>query len=639
MTIDLSRRTKLLFCLAMAASAALYWPGLFGPLVFDDYWNLAPVYRWYAGKDSWFVALLPNSDSIIFSRPLAMGSFMLTTWLGGSDSTFPLKFGNLVIHLFCAVLGWQILLRSMREDPRLSPNAAFVAVVATTFWLIHPLHVSTVLYAVQRMAQLSALFTLAAVIVYLVARRQLIAGRLCAAILNLFVSIPLLVAAGVLSKQNAAIAPFLCLVLELAYFHGQSQHRRVLVIFYGLFVALPILAVAAILITAPQRILAGYGELEFTLIQRLLTQPHVLLDYIGMWFVPRGPLMGLYTDDFPISTGLLSPSVTLWAIVIMAAISALAILMRKRIPSFFAGWFFFLVAHGVESTFLPLEMYYEHRNYLPSLGLLLAVAGAGSFFMGKLKPQWQRLRSFMLVGLTGLALVLAFTTLGRVLVWQTEESMVNQGLLHHPDSLRLRLDRTALALRTKDYSDAVATLTPLLTHSDPRHRLVGRMDLIAVNCARGMPVDPQEFELAVADAQPVLTVNEVSVAILLDSLTRNGYCKSIPPGEIAGYLAQMVDAASSQPENTNNKSTIRRITAQIYIRAGMWHEAERQAEIGWEAFQTMPLGVTLARCYLENGKHTQAVEVMAELKRMVRPLDKQWQQELTVLRKLIENRE
>jgi hypothetical protein len=74
-----------------------------------------------------------------------------------------------------------------------------LASLLAAIWLLHPLNASTVLYAVQRMAQLSALFVLAAVWAYLAARAQLAAGRTRRALLGLFVLVPLLVVAGLLS--------------------------------------------------------------------------------------------------------------------------------------------------------------------------------------------------------------------------------------------------------------------------------------------------------------------------------------------------------------------------------------------------------------------------------------------------------
>src|SRR5690606_17852578 len=145
---------------------------------------------------------------------------------------FPLKLGNLVVHLLCGLVGGWFIRRSLQLDTHLAPHANVLALVATAIWLLHPLHASTVLYAVQRMAQLATLFTLAAVAAYLVARQQLQANRPRRAAASLFVAFPLLLALGVLSKQNAAIAGVLCLVLELAYF-SRPARSRILQGFFG----------------------------------------------------------------------------------------------------------------------------------------------------------------------------------------------------------------------------------------------------------------------------------------------------------------------------------------------------------------------------------------------------------------------
>ncbi|MCY0536413.1 hypothetical protein, partial [Klebsiella pneumoniae] len=70
----------------------------------------------------------------------------------------------------------------------------------------------------------------------------------------------------------------------------------------------------------------------------------------------------------------------------MTTLTGASLAARKRAPSIPAGWFFFLVAHLVESSFLPLEMYYEHRNYLPSFGLLLAATGLLEILLRRSNP-------------------------------------------------------------------------------------------------------------------------------------------------------------------------------------------------------------------------------------------------------------
>jgi hypothetical protein len=89
-----------------------------------------------------------------------MASFLLSTALGGYNP-FAFKLGNLVVHLACGIAGWQVLRRALALDKHLAARADMVAALLVALWLLHPLNVSTVLYAVQRMAQLSTLFALA----------------------------------------------------------------------------------------------------------------------------------------------------------------------------------------------------------------------------------------------------------------------------------------------------------------------------------------------------------------------------------------------------------------------------------------------------------------------------------------------
>src|SRR5690606_27089405 len=127
----------------------------------------------------------------LLARPVSMASFMLSAWLGGGIEAFPFKLGNLIVHLLCGVLGWWILRRLLQLDARLAQRADTWALFAAAIWLVHPLQVSTVLYVVQRMAQLATLFTLASVAVYLIARQQLDDRRTWQSRAGLFLLFPL----------------------------------------------------------------------------------------------------------------------------------------------------------------------------------------------------------------------------------------------------------------------------------------------------------------------------------------------------------------------------------------------------------------------------------------------------------------
>ncbi len=627
--------SRLLVLLALAATVAIYWAGLSGPFIFDDTWNLEPVRLWLDGQASLREIIFPQS-SILLSRPVAMASFALTAQLFG-DSSFSFKLGNLIVHLACGVLGWLVLRRALTRDGTVSANAELLAAFATAFWLLHPLHVSTVLYAVQRMAQLSTLFTLAAVLVYLVARQQLIDGKTRAASLNLFVGFPVMLALGLLSKQNAAVAPAICLVFELAYFSIQIGRGRAIPAFFGIFLVLPALAVATLLVVSPGRLLSTYADWDFTLYERLLTQPRALVDYLGMLVFPRGPLMGLYTDDFVVSRGLLSPISTLVCLLVLAAISIAAIALRKRAPSVFAGWFFFLVAHSVESGFLPLEMYYEHRNYLPSLGLLLALCGlvglVPQFRTNMLSP-----RKLGLVAATGFGLVLSVATLGRVLVWQDLGTIAQLGVKTHPESQRARLDVAVWALDQKDYETALNVMGHLTVSKDPRQRQVGHLNMAVINCMRGAAEDSEKhLGLATKENLPLLTTFEAQAFGRLAGATKDNGCGGLRREVIAGYMQRILDSAAGQPETAAPKWFARYALAEIYTRDSQWQSAQEQAELAWQNGHDKKVGLLTAHLYIQNGELRKASNLVAKLQEVIEPYDKMGQQALQLVKGKLAN--
>jgi tetratricopeptide (TPR) repeat protein len=488
-----------------------------------------------------------------------------------------------------------------------------------------------VLYAVQRMAQLAALFTLAAVLVYLVARQQLADGRSRIAALNLFVSFPLLLLLGLFSKQNAAIAPFLCLVLELAFFLGRPGNRRVLAGFFAVFAVLPALGAVALLVIAPERLLGGYHDYDFTLWQRLLTQPRALLDYIGMWFVPRGPRMGLYTDDFAVSTGLLSPPSTLFALLALLAASALAIAVRRRAPCVFAGWFFFLVAHAVESSFLPLDLYFEHRNYLPSFGLLLMACGLLGMLRWPAGIEPARLRRLGVLAVTATLAVLAFATFGRVGVWQSEQAIIEQAIEQHPRSMRAHLDAASHAMARANWDQAVAALAPALQSESEGDRFVAQTATVVLDCIRGHEVFPESLRAAVRQAPAMITVRELYVAEVIQQAALKRLCRYLPNEELGNALSSMLDSASSQTDSSVTKSAVRSIALQVYASDGHWDHAESLAKTDWQARPRLKSGWALAYVYAHNGKPGQARELINQLQSMVPPRDSAWERRLDEL--------
>ena len=152
-----------------------------------------------------------------------------------------------------------------------------------------------------------------------------------------------------------------------------------------------------------------------------------------MIVAPDGRWFTLYHDDITLSRGLLEPWTTLPAALGIAGLIAAAWLARRRAPVAGFGIAFFLGGHLLESTVLPLELAFEHRNYLPAFGPLLALC----YYLPHpgLTRRWLPLRR---AALPLLAVLCALVTWPRADAWgRGMPYLQHYELSRNPDSHRL----------------------------------------------------------------------------------------------------------------------------------------------------------------------------------------------------------
>jgi len=426
--------------IVLLACLLAYGVALNGPLFFDDVPNLLGnnlVQIDGKALDDWRIAAL-SSDAGLFYRPVAMLTFALNHVAFGAFSALSLKATNLVIHLLLGALVYLFALallqtpalRAQRQGPY---QNQLIAIIAASIWLLHPIHVSTVLYAVQRMAQLSALFTLAGLLVYTRYRlRWADVGAGPGELLAAFIWLVLLGVFAVLSKENGALLPWLIAVVEVTLFRGiwcgQTQ-RRLVGLGWCVFL-LPLLLLAIIVMVSPDAFSGRFGGREFTLQERLLTQARVLWQYLAWLLVPNILDMGFFQDDIPLSRSLLSPFTTLLSLLAWAAVIVAALLGHKRYPLLAFAFLFYLVAHSMESTVFPLEMVFEHRNYLPSMGFAMLAAVA----ISRGVTRFNRLRLRAVLG--GILAILLVLLMVRTIAWRDEMTLARFEVINHPQSPR-----------------------------------------------------------------------------------------------------------------------------------------------------------------------------------------------------------
>lgn len=344
-----------------------FYPGLSGNFFFDDKSSIVDnvSLQLFDGSFSSLISASSNGIASPLGRPVSMASFALNLHFGGADP-FYFKLINLLIHLANGGLVF-VLARQLWRCMAGGGNSFPAALWMTAVWLLHPINLSPVLFVVQRMTSLAAFFTLAALCLYLYGRQT--AGRRgwIAIAISLLACWPM----AMLSKETALLLPLFILICEWLVPDGFRPLPPRILRHTALILGL---AVATLLITKWDLLAGGYVFRGFGPVERLLTETRVLWFYLLQLFLPWPDLFSLHHDDFTISHGLLSPPQTLLAIIGWAILIAIAIHRRQRSPLFTFAIAWFLAAHALESTLLPLEIAYEHRNYLASLGILLWLA-------------------------------------------------------------------------------------------------------------------------------------------------------------------------------------------------------------------------------------------------------------------------
>lgn len=426
------KNATLAFALAVALACLLLSPATHGVFLLDDFPNLQ---RLALIVEPWSLPQLMNfafsGDAGVGGRVLPMVSFALQSdaW-PSSPSSF--KQANLVLHALNGILVFHVLKRLGAQWRGEAHRAAWIGAFVATAWLIHPLNVSTVFYVVQRMTMMSATFVLLGLLFYLDGRALVARGRKSGYVWATFgVLGGTLMAAA--CKETGVLLPLYALVIEATLLQehtlGTSWHR------WRLCCLAAPLAVVSIyfVLHAPAWIHDGYALRPFTLPERVLTEFRVLCHYLLQIIAPQPAHLGLFHDDFSLSRTWFSPPTTILSAGFLLSLLAGALVLRKRLPIVAFGILWFFAGHVLESSIIPLEIYFEHRNYLPMLGILYMAAAGGlaiSQHSEKLSLRfWRRLGGVWL-------LLIGFVGWQQALLWGNPPRQALAWAQQHPNSLR-----------------------------------------------------------------------------------------------------------------------------------------------------------------------------------------------------------
>jgi tetratricopeptide (TPR) repeat protein len=441
-----ARFDELLRIAALVAFATLvYWPSLGVPFAFDDLPNIVLNPRVQPTSLSELWQVLDARDGRD-DRPLAMLSFALNHLWGGLDPT-SYHAVNIAIHAGNGVLLY-LLLKGLAAAPHSPPGlkeqiAAF-AFAGALLWLVHPVNTQAVTYIVQRMTSLAATCYLIAMLLFVLYR----SGRLTRT--RAGVGIVLAFAAGLATKPHVITLPAALLLIDIAFFRGLA---RVHVLGLAAAVALAALVGALVAPDILAHLFHAPPHRDFSGYERVLTQGRVVSHYLSLLAWPDAARLQV-DYDVAVSRSLLTPPATAvaWAALVGITAAAIAGLRRWVWPAF--GWLFFCIALSVESSFVLLEMAFEHRIYLPATLLIAALLAPL-----QASARGTRARSALALGVLLLAGALSLQTLERNGAWRDLGGLWRSDLARGAKPFRAALNGAIGLARQGRAEEALALLS------------------------------------------------------------------------------------------------------------------------------------------------------------------------------------
>lgn len=348
-------------------------------------------------------------------------------------------------------------------------HSALVPLFVALLFVVHPVQTQAVTYVVQRMTSMASMFYLLSLVLYVLGRLSIEAqgprgkGQEKEASAPVTANVapwtlglaPVFLAASVLAavlamktKEIAFTLPFAVLLYEVFFFQGAWKRR--LLCLLPIFATLPIVPLA-VLATADSSgdVLADVSEQtrasSLSRTDYLFTQFRVIVTYLRLLIFPVNQNLDY---DYPIYRTFWSLPVV-FSFLLLAALLVLALYLFLRTgrfrcsalsgqhstpapstvnrqPStrsdepalrlFSFGIFWFFLALAVESSIVPIvDVIFEHRLYLPSVGAITAFVALLFYAATRIPRAWGPALPIPVLGL--LVLVLAVATFQRNHVW------------------------------------------------------------------------------------------------------------------------------------------------------------------------------------------------------------------------------
>ena len=388
-----SKRFHLVAGLLIAVSTFLVYSNTFyASFHFDDAQTIVENYS-IRNLGNWI-------DIIRGQRGIAMLSFAINYAMGGLN-VIGYHIVNLVIHITNGILVYFLIFLTLNRIDSYKGIAKKIAIYTALLFAVHPIQTQAVTYIVQRMESLASMFMLIGLLLFIKGTET--SKTVSRALLYGAVAVSYLL--GFNSKEIAITLPAIIILYDYCFLSEGNPKKLV-----GRWPVYGVLLVILVFLAAPtftglqetpgevalggpvsrESASAGFDVQSITPKEYLFTQFNVLIYYLTLLFVPINQNLDY---DFPVSKGLFEvpvvnqgtvlniplPPPVVSLILILAIIGfalyllthhASRITHHGRLIAFFILWFFIILSPT--SSFVPIiDVIFEHRLYLPSVGFFV----------------------------------------------------------------------------------------------------------------------------------------------------------------------------------------------------------------------------------------------------------------------------
>lgn len=555
------------YIISIVITFFIYLPGLKGGFLFDDFPNLGDmtrygnVYSWNSAKNYIF-----NGFAGPTGRPISLATFWLTGYSWVQGDPLPFKLINLLIHLLCGIILFNVIRSVLVFYNYQEKQILFISLFSTTLWLVHPMFVSTTLYVVQRMTQLSLVFTLCGIWGYLYGR-ILLDKNPKKSYLYMTISIVLGTVLATFSKENGALLPILILTIE---FCNPNTIKRPNWKWFLIFLLIPAILVIVLILKELNFSDNPWPSRNFNQVERVLSETRILSEYLYRLFIPQIEGKGLYQDGYVVSRSLFEPIETLYTTIFICLLFLSSILLNKKYPLYALSILFFFMSHLMESTIIGLELYFEHRNYSSAIFIFLPLASRLWNISNRINFRITIFISLMIVS------IFSILTLQRSYLWGDTEHLKLYWAQNNQNSPRAQSDYARYLLMYGKNIEANAVIEKAIRNRPDSSLLTIRLIRQKIDTQQIQSKDFRWMASTIINQRPE-TQSMLDLRYLIEQIREDEEYNKL-------YAYQMLNVLKNMEKNPNSLWRGKRLRALLLYLQGKLYLSTGNKEDGYNTF-------------------------------------------------------